>query len=402
MRNRITAFLFIVILIIAAAGNWVNFYQNRQQLMDDLKGETDLAGSIEDLNQYIEENIYGEYGYVEAYGVLQQLMFKHEFNAFDTVIDKQGYLHSGNFYAGFGDDQRKIAVNIRRLSDKAEQEGSRFVFVMTPMKTALQGNQYTGIPYNDYTKLADDLLRYLRYYNVDNIDLREVMEQSGLTYDEIFYKTDHHWKTAAAFEGYKAILDWIEDDRSSKLFNSRNTRDLKAYRTVTYENLMFGSQGRDTGLFYAKGRENFEVYFPDNDSLYSVKKGSMENYEMYEGKYSDVILRDHLEAAVRNVYEDSCYDLMFLHGLSDYLSITNLENPEGVKILMLRDSYASPIGCFMAQNCGQLDMIYMLGNDKENILEMIEENQYDYVIMCIYPENLSLTNLQVFEDVDYE
>lgn len=402
MKYRITAFLFVLILTVAAAGNWQSFYKGQNQLLDDLSNENSLAGVIEDLDQYIQDNIYGEYAYVEAYGALQKALLKHEFNAFDKVSDKGGYLHSGNFYSGFGDDQKKIAINIRRLSDNAEENGSRFVFAMTPMKTALPENQYKGIPYNDYNSLADDLLRYLRYYNVENIDLRESLKQSGLSYEECFYKTDHHWKTAAAFEGYLTLLDWLKENGEPFLYNSQTTGNKQAYRTEIYEDLMFGSQGRETGVVYTQGKEDFEVYFPENDGHYQVKAGNMEDYVVREGTFSNVILREHIEMVVEDIYKDSCYDLMFLHGLSDYLSVTNEENPDGIKVLMLRDSYASPLGCFLAQNCGQLDMIYMLGEDRDNILQLIEDNHYDYVIMCVYPENLSLSNLQLFEDVDYE
>ena len=121
MKYRITAFLFVLILTVAAAGNWQSFYKGQNQLLDDLSNENSLAGVIEDLDQYIQDNIYGEYAYVEAYGALQKALLKHEFNAFDKVSDKGGYLHSGNFYSGFGDDQKKIAINIRRLSDNAEE-----------------------------------------------------------------------------------------------------------------------------------------------------------------------------------------------------------------------------------------------------------------------------------------
>ena len=34
-------------------------------------------------------------------------------------------------------------------------------------------------------------------------------------------------------------------------------------------------------------------------------------------------------------------------------------------------------------------------------VEMIEENNYDYVLVCIYPENLSVENCRLFEDLDY-
>ena len=69
---------------------------------------------------------------------------------------------------------------------------------------------------------------------------------------------------------------------------------------------------------------------------------------------------------------------------------------------MLRDSYASPLGCYLAQNCSQLDMVYILGNRMQDALNMIRENEYDYVIVCIYPENLSIENCRLFEDLDYD
>lgn len=402
MKYRVTAVLFVALLMGVAFANWRNFYQERESWLEDLENETDLAGVVEDTDEYIQDQIFGEYVWIEAYGLIQKILQKHEIDAFDLVIDKAGYLHSGNFYTGFPDDQKKIAINVRRLSDYAAEYGSSFLFAVTPMKTVMGGTDYMGIPYNDFNLAADDVLRYLRYYNVDSLDLRKIIEESGLSYEETYYKTDHHWKTMAAFEGYAAIAGWLEGHEVSGLYRAEETTDLASYQAVNYAKLMFGSQGRESGMIYAGIQEDFEAYFPKEDGDYSVKVGNVDDYTVREGKYSDVILRAHLGEAVENIYEDSCYDLMFLHGLSDYLSITNLDNEDGLKVLLLRDSYSSPIGCFLAQNCGQLDLIYMLGEDREQVLDLIEDNHYDYVIMCIYPENLSLENLLLFEDVDYE
>ena len=46
-------------------------------------------------------------------------------------------------------------------------------------------------------------------------------------------------------------------------------------------------------------------------------------------------------------------------------------------------------------------MVYNLGSQRKNALTMIQENQYDYVIACLYPENLALRNCRLFEDLDY-
>ena len=72
-----------------------------------------------------------------------------------------------------------------------------------------------------------------------------------------------------------------------------------------------------------------------------------------------------------------------------------------MRVLLLCDSYATPLGCFLAQNVSRLDMVYNLGGQRKNALTMIQENQYDYVIACLYPENLALRNCRLFEDLDY-
>lgn len=402
MKYRITAFLFIIILSAAAFTNWMNAYRQREELQQDLKNETELAGCIEDVEDFIDDNLYGKYACIEAYGAIQKALFKRENSAFAQVTDKKGYLHNGNFYSGFGDDQKKVAINIRRLADYASAHGSKFVFAMTPMKLVLEENRYMGIPYNDFTKLADDLLRFLRYYNVSYIDLRECLEKSGLTYDETYYRTDHHWKTAAAFKAYAAIVEWLETEGNLKLYESSTTTDISNYTVVNYENLMLGSQGRAAGKIFAGSAEDFEVYFPKKAGAYQVRFGKLDNCHVRQGQFNEVILNDNIKDLIKDDYKDSSYDLMFLHGLSDYISIINKELSEGSKILMLRDSYASPLGAYLAQNCRQLDLIYMLGDDRDKIRNMISDNDYDYIIMCVYPENLSLDNLQIFEDVEYE
>ena len=229
MKYRITAFLFLVILMTLAFNNWRQFFQHRTDLLEDFANETDLAGIIEDADQYIQDNIYGEYVCIEAYGAIQKVLLKHEVNAFDEVIDKSGYLHSGNFYTEFPDDQKKISINIRKLSDFSQEHGSCFLFTVTPMKIAMEENRYMGIPYNDFSKAADDLMRYLRYYNVENLDMRETILQSGLSYEDIYYKTDHHWKTPAAFEGYKALANWLNEKEDVALYRIQETTNLAYY-----------------------------------------------------------------------------------------------------------------------------------------------------------------------------
>ena len=103
---------------------------------------------------------------------------KHEEKLlFDVVKDKDGYLHGGNFWTGFGDDTKELAVRVRRLADAMEERGTKVGFVLPPMKVVRQQAAYTRIPYNDFTEQADSLLRWLRYYSVPYLDLRESLKR---------------------------------------------------------------------------------------------------------------------------------------------------------------------------------------------------------------------------------
>lgn len=394
-KNNITACLFIIVLFSYAALNGIYAAQNKEELYEDLEQKTDVADRIGAINNFVEDNVYLNYPIIEGYGLMQKLQLKHEFNNFDIVMDKEGYMYSGNFYNGFGDDQSRIAIEARKLSDYAKSYGAEFMFAVTPMKSVPEENAYLGIPYYDSTIVVEDLLRSLRYYNVPYLNLEDSIVAS-LSMDEQFYKTDHHWKTPAAFQAYKDIISWMEETYQIQLDARGKTRNLKNYTINVYPNLMFGSNGRKVGKIYSPKSEDFEVYYPKENGNYTVEYGSSENYQSRKGGFDDALVRPNVDQKIKNVYRDSCYDLTFLYGLSDYIRITNHDLPQGPKLLMIRDSYASPLGCYMAQNFSQIDMVYVLGSDRANVLKMISENEYDYVIMCIYPENLSYDNLWMF------
>ncbi len=64
---------------------------------------------------------------------------------------------------------------------------------------------------------------------------------------------------------------------------------------------------------------------------------------------------------------------------------------------MLRDSFSSPVGAFLIQACSQLDMLWTQAYESGEIESFLRENQYDYVIVAIYPENLSFFNFPYYE-----
>lgn len=374
-----------------------------KELAPDLANETNLAGVVQDVDEFVQEKVVLRQPMMEAHSLMQMALGKREVNNLEKVKDRLGYLHGGNFYVGFGDDQRKIAINFRLLTDYAAQYGAKTSVVITPMKVAPENARYAGLPYNSFYPEAETLLAWLRHYNVSCLDLRDLPEWSGLGYEGSFYKTDRHWTTPAAFAGYCRILDWLEQTQGLGLDPGGITRNLDNYTVQNYPSIMFGSTGRDVGLFFSGGAEDFSMYYPLDDGSYSMYTEDDDEWREYSGGFRGTLVDDAFEtAAQQNIFRYSCYDISFLHGLDDFTSIQNNNNLTGPRILMLRDSYASPLGCYLAQNCSQLDMVYILGGRMQDALDMIRENEYDYVIVCIYPVNLSIENCRLFEDLDYD
>ena len=102
--------------------------------------------AVADLDTAVTENTLFRYPLLECYGGMQLALGKHEENAFDVVKDKDGYLHGGNFWTGFGDDTKELAVRVRRLADAMEERGTKVGFVLPPMKVVRQQALIRGFP----------------------------------------------------------------------------------------------------------------------------------------------------------------------------------------------------------------------------------------------------------------
>ena len=74
--------------------------------------------------------------------------------------------------------------------------------------------------------------------------------------------------------------------------------------------------------------------------------------------------------------------------VSDYASILNRQASLDKKVLLLRDSYATPVGAFLAQSFAQIDMLWIGQYTPEQIQEYLAENHYDYVFLSLYPEDI--------------
>lgn len=391
---RIFTALFLLFLAIFSV---CNVWHARKDLARALESfhPLQLAQGVERLNETAEENVLGRYNWLEAYGVVQAALGKHEENGFEVVKDKAGYLYVGNFWQNFGDDAREMARRLRLMSDDLATRGTKVGCILPPMKTVRPEQRYAGIPYNDYSKQAETLRRWLDYYGVPCLDLTQLQAASGLSYEEFWFKTDHHWTPPAAFAAYQTVVGWMNETFDAGLDTDGYYRNLDNYDVTLYPKAMLGHFGREAGLVYAGGMEDYSAVIPKEDGRQYVWESDTEILE--QGTFQEAFL--HTDIAGRSPYKLNA-GRFYLEEATKFAYLTNKSLPEGASVLLLRDSFASPLGAFLAQNCAHVDMLWTLEFDEKNELEpYLTQKQYDYVFVMLIPDNLTLDNFHFYEDV---
>ena len=383
---------FFLLFVLGFSG--ANLAVNGAEVWDDVSKIqwtwNDSAQQLQEVETTLNEDLLFREPMIDAYGVLQMAMGKHEENGFDKVKDKNGFLHSGNFWNGFGDDTKELAVRTARLQEQVEARGGQFGFIMFPMNLPQEDAKYYGIPYDDYSKISDTFCAWARYYGIPLLDLQDSWTEHGLKQEEAFFRTDHHWTPMAAFYGYCDILEWMEDTFGAEILDRDRLSNLDSYHQVTYENLMFGSHGRETGSIFAGGTEPYTVIYPREEGEYLLKTGEYDEYDTYEGTFSEALLNmDYDMNSYSDLYDGEAERTYLHNGVEAYSSIINKNAPSEKKILLLRDSYATPIGAFLAQSFEQVDMLWTSEYTEEELEMFVEDAKYDYVFVSLFPKNIS-------------
>lgn len=132
------------------------------------------------------------------------------------------------------------------------------------------------------------------------------------------------------------------------------------------------------------------MIYPKTPGVYFLKRGMTGDYKTYQGSFKDALLDLEENGPGREDVYNGRAERVYLHNrVDEYVSIRNLEMDSGQKLILLRDSYATPVGAFLAQSFSQVDMLWTLQMDEAKLSKFLEENHYDYVLLSLYPENLS-------------
>lgn len=294
-------------------------------------------------------------------------------------------------FVGQGEPDAQVqAAELKRLKTFLDERDISLLYLQAPSKLT-PGE--TVLPYgveDTSNACADRLLAALEEAGVDALDLRAVLQEAGGDWTDWFYQTDHHWTQEAAFTAFQAVAERLETYRQSvKVGEGVKRRDIviperytdpDSYARETLSGWFLGSQGKRVGSLYA-GTDDFELWtpkFPTN-LHYSISTAP----DRYGALEDSVLFSQRVEE--KDLFGANPYTY-YAGGDYAFTQITNYYNPQGPRVLLIRDSFACALTPYLALASSQLTTIdpRYFSSDLADTLEWVRPD----VVVVLYSSGM--------------
>lgn len=269
-----------------------------------------------------------------------------------------------------------VAGVISELQNKSESCGAKFLYLAVPEK-----DYYQTFPSNirDYSKMNfDDYLDCLKEKNVPVLSYIDEFRKRGMQNEDIYYYTDTHWTTNVGLLAAQLACDSLHERYGFSFDNSK--LNITNYNQTLYKDWFLGALGKKVGTYFTwHGADDFNLITPRfetnlllEEPLKNVKK---------EGAFEDTVL--YLDNLEKDYYSKDSYST-YSGGNRQLQVVKNQLNPNGKKVLIVRDSFACVVTPFLALQTSELhicDVRKCQDGEKINIENYINKINPDYVIV---------------------
>ena len=191
--------------------------------------------------------------------------------------------------------------------------------------------------------------------------------------EDIFYRTDHHWTSLGAYYGYTGLASAL----------GYTPVPLTDYTPTVRSTEFYGTVFSSSGVRWVKP-DTITTYVPD-DGITVVSHtydNSGNPVEEQRALYVESFL------SVKDKYS------MFLGGNQSLGVVTNTNNPDGPKLLIIRDSYADSLVPFLTAHYSEIHLIdpryYHL-----SVKDYVEQNGIDQALVLYSVPNF-VTDCNLF------
>jgi hypothetical protein len=213
-----------------------------------------------------------------------------------------------------------------------------FLYVQAPFKLP-DAHSQVPLTVTDYAnKNADEFIEKLTFSNIACFDLRPLLWGSGMSQNQLFFDTDHHWTIDAAFFSAGEISKKLNADYGFQIDEAYY--HIENFDRVTYSDFYIGSLGRRVGRIYG-GVDDFTLITPKFETDFSLSENGV---SLSRGSFEGAILKKEfidekapLDTNRYAVYRRDEAEVIFTNHMVD----------EG-KVLIIKDSFGTPVYSFLA------------------------------------------------------
>lgn len=194
---------------------------------------------------------------------------------------------------------------------------------------------------------------------------------------QMFYKTDHHWKTETAFWAYQRIFDYLKNDMNLIELDDYY-KDRENYIAIDYPQSFLGSVGRRVGKDIS-GLDDYRYIKPNFTTDYEIFNMLYNEEEAFKsGDFSQSIEVSKLITS--EDYNTNRYSAYFQWDYGN-LIINNKLVDNDYRVLIVKDSYSLPVAAFLSTAVRQLHMIDMREATEIDIADYSKKHDIDAVIV---------------------
>lgn len=211
-----------------------------------------------------------------------------------------------------------------------------------------------GAPTADEKAIIDRLYDTVQTYTIDVYSALEEHKD-----EDIYYRTDHHWTSLGAYYGYTGLATAL----------GYTPVPLNDYTETVRSTEFYGTVFSSSGVRWVR---------PDTISTYVPDDGITVASHTYDNKGTPVEeprqLYDTSFLSVKDKYS------MFLGGNQPLGVVKNANNPDGPRLLIIRDSYADSLVPFLTPHFSEIHLLD-LRYYKLSIADYIAQNGIDQALV---------------------
>lgn len=281
-------------------------------------------------------------------------------------------------------DIQQAAANIIRFHNAHTVSGGKFLFVMVSSQISRFEDLLPAGHTDTTNENADIFLTLLEEAGVTCLDLREELQNDGISVTDAYYVTDHHWTPQTGFWAYQKMVSKLEQMGAIAPVDPFYT-DPKNYTFETHPDTFLGSSGKRTGKYYA-GLDDSVIIRPNFETDITVQIPLREM--TLQGRYEDV---SYNTDAKHNYDQPDFYDenVYGLYGWGD-TPITHWRNenaPQKGKFLLIGESFGNIPFSLMSiifSSCDEMDMRHF----EEDFTAYYDSYQPDTIILAFNVDNV--------------